>query len=255
MRTFLLTTLTLSLCYFCKSQDKLATHKNVVFMVNNKHKIISENKVSSNLAFTIYPNFATVNDLNKSTYTFNQVIDEPDSERIILSFKSLDENNRSCIFQKKCISDEDTVIAIIYQDRCFIYFKGDNINKQINKNAIAFYYKKYYFSNKESKKRKEKINPTPINVILNNSNLLFKDIITRSDDSKVKIWPNPTSVYLNISCGEFCPEKIEIWDNAGRVIFKSNFSNSINISQYRAGTYFISMISQKEVITKSFIKL
>jgi len=255
MRKFLLTTLTLSLCYFCKSQDKLATHKNVVFMVNNKHKIISENKVSSNLAFTIYPNFATVNDLNKSTYTFNQVIDEPDSERIILSYKSLDENNRNCIFQKKCISDEDTVIAIIYQDRCFIYFKGDNINKQINKNEIDFYYKKYFFSKKESKKIKEKINIPPIDDILNNTNLISKHIITEPSDSKVKIWPNPTSVYLNLSCGEFCPEKIEIWDNSGRVVFKSNFSNSINIGQYRSGTYFISMISQKEVITKSFIKL
>jgi hypothetical protein len=241
------------LCFFGNSQDKLATHCNLVFMVDNKHKIFDVSKISSDLTFNIYPTFAEVNDINKSTYTFTQAIDDTDKETMILYYKCYDEKSRSCIFEEKCINNNDTIIAIIYQDRCFIYFKNKDIDKLAKKNVIDFYYQKYFYAKDNSIKRRD-ITPI-INIIPNNTNLISKDIIPESDDSKAKIWPNPTSVYLNINCGEFCPEKIEIWDNAGRVIYKSNYSDRINISQYRAGTYFISMISQKEVITKSFIKL
>jgi len=222
-------------------------------MVDNKHKIFDVNKVSSDLTFNIFPTFANVNDINKSTYTFTQAIDDTDKETMILYYKSYDERNRNCIFEERCMPNNDTIIAITYQDRCFIYFKNKDIDKLAKNNLIDFYYEKYFYTKNDSIKRITA--PQITNIISDRTNLISKDIIPESDDSKVKIWPNPTSVYLNINCGEFCPEKIEIWDNAGRVIYKSNYSDRINISQYRAGTYFISMISQKEVITKSFIKL
>ena len=241
------------LCLFGKSQDKLDTHCNLVFMVDNKHKIFDGSKISSDLTFNIYTTFANVNDINKSTYTFTEAIDDTDKETMILYYKSYDERNRKCIFEERCMPNNDTIIAITYQDRCFIYFKNKDIDKPAKKNLIDFYYKKYFYAKNDSIKR---ITAPPItNIISDSTNLFSKEISAESDNSKVKIWPNPASVYLNMSCDDFCPEKIEIWDRSGRVILKSNFSNRINISKISSGTYFISLISPQEIITKSFIKL
>lgn len=86
----------------------------------------------------------------------------------------------------------------------------------------------------------------------------IKDI---QEDSRnhVKIWPNPTSEYINIDPGELqlsSPVSITIFDIAGRKLMEVPFQEQIDISTLREGICFLAIRSKTRTLSVTrFIKI
>jgi len=75
----------------------------------------------------------------------------------------------------------------------------------------------------------------------------------------VKVYPNPTNTTINIYLSSYTTsETLLITDVLGEEIYKGTLSgidNSIDVSKWSEGVYFITIISQDNIITQKFIKL
>jgi len=75
--------------------------------------------------------------------------------------------------------------------------------------------------------------------------------------NSIKIFPNPTSNFLNLKCNFVGEKKIEIADFNGRKIFEmltNENTTTIDVSTYQKGIYFIKVISKENSLIDKFIK-
>lgn len=67
------------------------------------------------------------------------------------------------------------------------------------------------------------------------------------------IFPNPATNDINLKLNE-APERVEILDLNGRMVFVSNFQKQIDVTSLPAGLYTIRAFLKSDVITDKFIK-
>jgi len=73
-------------------------------------------------------------------------------------------------------------------------------------------------------------------------------------DKLVKIYPNPTSNYLNIKSSIVVITKISVFDLQGKnVLIKINNLDSINVSNLNRGIYFLKLETNQFVLTKKIM--
>jgi hypothetical protein len=66
----------------------------------------------------------------------------------------------------------------------------------------------------------------------------------------ISIWPNPASHYINLNDGGLLPEKIEMIDLTGRIVFTSGWENKIDVSKLNSGLYFLRVYTDDGVKVK-----
>ncbi len=74
---------------------------------------------------------------------------------------------------------------------------------------------------------------------------------------KLDIYPNPASNVLNVTYNASNVKSIKIFNMLGSVVYASSFSGGqkqIDIKQFNAGKYFIQLVTDENVISKTFIK-
>lgn len=69
----------------------------------------------------------------------------------------------------------------------------------------------------------------------------------------IKIWPNPAITELIIDPGVIQPEKIELVDAYGRVVFSGPWVNSIQVGSFASGMYMLRVYSEYGIISKRVI--
>ena len=84
------------------------------------------------------------------------------------------------------------------------------------------------------------------------------ETIKTSDESDVKIYPNPTSGKFTLSCDDFINEnpRVRITNIAGQIIINKslyNSENQIDISNYPNGIYLIKVDTDKHSVSKKII--
>ncbi len=67
------------------------------------------------------------------------------------------------------------------------------------------------------------------------------------------IFPNPAVSNINLKLNE-TPERVEIMDLNGRIVFVSNFQKQIDVTSLPAGLYTVRAFLNSDVITEKFIK-
>jgi hypothetical protein len=65
--------------------------------------------------------------------------------------------------------------------------------------------------------------------------------------STVKIWPVPTRDVLYLDAGEEQPEKIEITDGLGKIVYQGKWSASLDVSHFASGTYFVRVYTRDKM--------
>lgn len=83
------------------------------------------------------------------------------------------------------------------------------------------------------------------NLVLNTSEAVKKDIFS--------IFPNPAKNILNIA-SEQEVQSLEIYDNLGRLIRKSNNQKSIKVEDFSKGTYYLKIQMKDKVFYEKFLK-
>lgn len=72
------------------------------------------------------------------------------------------------------------------------------------------------------------------------------------------IYPNPSSSKLNINLSKLSSkQQLEIYNILGARVYNQNLNQlktSVNVSQWRTGVYLVRITSDKETITKRFVK-
>lgn len=74
--------------------------------------------------------------------------------------------------------------------------------------------------------------------------------------NKISIFPNPTNSIINIIDEQNTLQNvtISIKNNFGQIVYESNFSNQINISNFSSGLYFLSITNDKVYYKTKIIK-
>lgn len=78
--------------------------------------------------------------------------------------------------------------------------------------------------------------------------------------NKIKIYPNPTSDYLQIDLGSAEQKRsVQVFDNLGRKLLDQNINNqenafSIDVSSLKEGIYYLNILTDKTVYKEKFIK-
>ena len=79
--------------------------------------------------------------------------------------------------------------------------------------------------------------------------------IVNIEIADIGIYPNPVKELLQIEKVEFKINRIEIVDLSGKVIYQfKSLRNQINVSKLPQGIYFLKLETDKEAITRKFIK-
>ena len=80
-----------------------------------------------------------------------------------------------------------------------------------------------------------------------------EDII---EDSRFKIFPNPTEGTLNITNYDFQEVQLKMMDFTGKLIFQRHFSGDeiIDLHQYPSGVYFLNLKTQEGMFIKKIVK-
>jgi hypothetical protein len=77
--------------------------------------------------------------------------------------------------------------------------------------------------------------------------------ITDVDVINLKLYPNPTSNFINITSIETI-DKVELYSILGKKVLEVNRNNSIDISAFNSGIYFVKIHSGNRTISKKIIK-
>ncbi|HCD67126.1 MAG TPA: hypothetical protein DEQ56_01480 [Bacteroidetes bacterium] len=72
--------------------------------------------------------------------------------------------------------------------------------------------------------------------------------------AKIKIYPNPTSKELTISGYTGAADYTAIFNSTGNLVFKENYSTTLNIAYLEAGVYYLKIVSGTTSVTRPFIK-
>jgi hypothetical protein len=81
--------------------------------------------------------------------------------------------------------------------------------------------------------------------------------IVKNQLKSISIYPNPTTEILYINSTSIGEKDVKIYDNTGRLIIKTNFSNSqlqINVSSLLSGIYHIKIQENGQLINQTIIK-
>lgn len=113
-----------SLITFAQQPTVLQTYKNSLGYYNKSTQDYDfENYTYSNISFSFYSSYITVDDISHSVYRITEELPKRISrDGETTSAKCLDENNRSCIIGIMTHTDcTNSSIAVIYEDRMFLY--------------------------------------------------------------------------------------------------------------------------------------
>jgi len=77
--------------------------------------------------------------------------------------------------------------------------------------------------------------------------------LDENSKSSVKVFPNPTSDIVNLTT-EFPVEEIKIMDITGKLIHTSTNEQSVNLSSYNSGVYFLKVTQNGKISTHKVIK-
>ncbi len=79
---------------------------------------------------------------------------------------------------------------------------------------------------------------------------------TTLDNLNISIFPNPVSDYLSIkNSGNYKIQKIDIYNSNGQLIYSSKPQESINLSNFEIGIYYVKLeLDNNQKITKKIIK-
>lgn len=75
-------------------------------------------------------------------------------------------------------------------------------------------------------------------------------------DSRITVFPNPASDYLNVSLDNVYPEKITLFSNLGETLLVQNQLSGniqINVSEYHSGIYFLKIETKDFSVIKRFL--
>lgn len=73
------------------------------------------------------------------------------------------------------------------------------------------------------------------------------------ETAEVKVYPNPTSDYINVASTTTI-DKIELYSILGKKIHEVNNTNTVDISNFNSGVYFVQLYSGNRQISKKIIK-
>ncbi len=85
----------------------------------------------------------------------------------------------------------------------------------------------------------------------------YAGVNQQKNNNPLSIYPNPTTNVLNINLGDYNNAQIQVLDITGKTIFNTNTTNttnSINVSSFNKGVYFIKITTNNKTITKQFVK-
>jgi len=89
--------------------------------------------------------------------------------------------------------------------------------------------------------------------------LTHVESIAFNSNDDLQIYPNPTNDMLFLNLDDFAEnDLIKVRNTAGEVIidkYVKDIKQSLNLSDFPAGVYYISLQNEKSVKTKSFVKL
>ncbi len=73
--------------------------------------------------------------------------------------------------------------------------------------------------------------------------------------ANMKVYPNPTNDILNVEGSELNIQQIEVYNNMGQLVFADEVNRTkvqLNVADYKAGMYFIRMMTDQGIVTKKF---
>jgi len=79
-----------------------------------------------------------------------------------------------------------------------------------------------------------------------------------SNNSSIKLFPNPTSIYLNIELEKLeSVEEIVIFNAAGQIVYEGTYAPSIDVQSFSQGLHYVLLYSEnrKKQSVQKFIKL
>jgi len=136
------------------------------------------------------------------------------------------------------------------------FFNGRPINTEEGRQRILFpqRYGDYYVMAELNTSKK-------CNTVLSNTlsfTIILQQEATRKP-SKITVFPNPTTDWLNIRLESVKnPEEIQIWNTTGQVLFRQLGSEStptsIDVSKLPNGLYIIRIQTNNGILTQKFIK-
>ena len=90
------------------------------------------------------------------------------------------------------------------------------------------------------------------------SQLLHNTVITSLDETKQKdveiiLFPNPATTLLNIK-SDLSFQSLTVYNTSGQLIFSQNYSDTLDISEFSSGLYYLYLEGEKGGIFKSFVK-
>jgi hypothetical protein len=74
-------------------------------------------------------------------------------------------------------------------------------------------------------------------------------------DNSLQIFPNPTTNLLYLQLDKFASEilTMTVFDNFGKPIYKDYFKNTIDVSDFSKGIYFLKMTTKNGIVTRKFV--
>ena len=82
----------------------------------------------------------------------------------------------------------------------------------------------------------------------------FDESILSIDKKSILVYPNPVSERLAIDVRQTKIDRIELIDVSGKVIFEALSTESIDMSSFKQGIYFLNLYQDKNKVTKKIIK-
>lgn len=117
-----------------------------------------------------------------------------------------------------------------------------------------------YFSVKcgeESIDSLKAINAFRYNAVEKNGNAETTMLENTFSTNSVQVYPNPTESMLNIDAGETKIVSINLYEGTGRLLITLDVNKEnvqLNMSQYATGTYYLQVVTEKEVVQRKILK-
>jgi len=143
------------------------------------------------------------------------------------------------------------------------WFEGENLGATINNQKVQYYQIKFSNYTIGGKKvlsltdagAKFKLNASNVSA---NQNEFFFDAgvatVNECNDSNIKIYPNPTSNYVNVeTTNNDLIDKISINSLQGKVLGLFSNTTKLDISPFPDGFYFVNIYNNQQTITKKVL--
>lgn len=79
--------------------------------------------------------------------------------------------------------------------------------------------------------------------------------INQELDNSLQIFPNPTTNLLYLQLDKPSSEilNVAVFDNFGKTFYSDSFKNTINVSNFSKGIYFLKMTTKNGIVTRKFV--